>query len=212
MSRHFPRPFLSAALLVALAACGQDAGSDWPRGSQENAPSDGDHAAGGDGESAPAGSAQTANGGVSPVPVVASAGGAVGGTTAGTTAGGAGSVAVPATARSASGDAGSAAPTQPPQSTTSPAPTVTNPFVLAEKDPFSTFAADVDTASYDIFLRDARASVLPAPGTVRLEEYVNYFSYDYRAPALTDPDPFSISLAATDHVVQGDTKLLRIGI
>jgi hypothetical protein len=30
----------------------------------------------------------------------------------------------------------------------------TNPFVSTSKDPFSTFAADVDTASYDIFRRD----------------------------------------------------------
>ncbi len=30
----------------------------------------------------------------------------------------------------------------------------TNPFVVAAHDPFSTFAADVDTASYDIFRRD----------------------------------------------------------
>ena len=32
-------------------------------------------------------------------------------------------------------------------------PVGTNPFVLASHDPFSTFAADVDTASYDLFRR-----------------------------------------------------------
>jgi Ca-activated chloride channel family protein len=212
MSLHFPHRFLSAALLVTLAACAQDGPeSDWPQGSGRNASNEEAY----DSENVAAGSVQTTNGGAAPVPVVASAGGVVGGTTAGAggvTAGTTGGLAPPATPGSASRDAGTAAPTPPAQSTTTPAAAVTNPFVLADKDPFSTFAADVDTASYDIFLRDARASVLPAPGTVRLEEYVNYFTYDYRAPALTDPDPFSISLAATDHVVQGDTKLLRIGI
>jgi hypothetical protein len=78
-----------------------------------------------------------------------------------------------------------------------------NPFVLADKDPFSTFAADVDTASYDIFRRGARGGSLPDPNSVRLEEYANYFSYNYPAPALNAADPFSISLAAADHVAQG---------
>src|SRR5512139_2570576 len=49
----------------------------------------------------------------------------------------------------------------------------TNPFVMAAHDPFSTFAADVDTASYDIFVRDATTGVLPDPASVRLEDYVN---------------------------------------
>lgn len=87
-----------------------------------------------------------------------------------------------------------------------------NPFVLTESDPFSTFAADVDTASYDIFRRSLLSGVLPSPSEVRLEEYVNYFHYDYPAPGLSDPEPFSISLAAVDHVAGGATKLLRVGI
>lgn len=38
----------------------------------------------------------------------------------------------------------------------------TNPFVTTAHDPFSTFAADVDTASYDIFRRDVNNGYLPA--------------------------------------------------
>jgi Ca-activated chloride channel family protein len=90
-------------------------------------------------------------------------------------------------------------------------PTI-NPFVLAASDPFSTFAADVDTASYDIFRRSLRSNTLPSAQLVRTEEFVNYFDYDYPAPALTDPEPFTISLAATAHVVDSGTQLVRVGI
>src|SRR5690606_37618216 len=62
---------------------------------------------------------------------------------------------------------------------TEPAEISTNPFVNVARDPLSTFAADVDTASYDIFRRDVERGVLPAPATVRLDEFVNYFDYDY---------------------------------
>src|SRR6185436_2709157 len=49
----------------------------------------------------------------------------------------------------------------------------TNPFVSAAHNPFSTFGADVDTASYDIFRRDVQQGMLPRADGVRLEEYVN---------------------------------------
>src|SRR5262245_51609116 len=49
-------------------------------------------------------------------------------------------------------------------------PTGTNPFVITAHDPLSTFGADVDTASYDIFRRDIGYSMLPQPDSVRLEE------------------------------------------
>ena len=55
----------------------------------------------------------------------------------------------------------------------------TNPFVFTAFDPLSTFAADVDTASYDIFRRDAEYNRLPHKDSVRLEEFINYFKYDY---------------------------------
>ncbi len=88
----------------------------------------------------------------------------------------------------------------------------TNPFVVAAHDPLSTFAADVDTASYDIFRRDVEAGMLPIAASVRLEEYVNSFTYDYPAPAETDEHPFSISLAAAPHLFSRGTTLVRVGI
>lgn len=88
----------------------------------------------------------------------------------------------------------------------------TNPFVFTLHDPLSTFAADVDTASYDVFRKDVGAGQLPPPDSVRLEEFVNFFDYDYPAPSKDDEQPFSISLAAAPHFVDGGTTLFRVGI
>ncbi len=73
------------------------------------------------------------------------------------------------------------------------------PFVATEEDPLSTFALDVDTASYSIARQFADGSGrLPPPESVRVEEYVNSFDYDYRAPtdglaveADAGPSPFT---------------------
>src|SRR5688572_8745600 len=46
-------------------------------------------------------------------------------------------------------------------------PAVVNPFTVVAHDPLSTFAADVDTASYDLFVRDIGYGHLPIPSTVR---------------------------------------------
>ncbi|NOY93806.1 MAG: DUF3520 domain-containing protein [Deltaproteobacteria bacterium] len=91
-------------------------------------------------------------------------------------------------------------------------PPGTNPFVMADHDPFSTFAADVDTASYDIFVRDVEDGLLPAPASVRLEEYVNFFDYDYPAPEPGAEVPFAIDLAAAVHPLGRSLALVRVGI
>lgn len=88
----------------------------------------------------------------------------------------------------------------------------TNPFVLTAHDPFSTFAADVDSASYDIFRRDMGYNTLPDPDSVRLEEFVNYFHYNYEPPAAGAEHPFSITLSAAAGLFSRDTSLLRVGI
>jgi Ca-activated chloride channel family protein len=88
----------------------------------------------------------------------------------------------------------------------------TNPFVMVDHDPLSTFAVDVDTASYDVFRRDVEDGILPAPASVRLEEYVNFFSYDYPVAEASATVPFSISLAAAPSTLDASLTLLRVGI
>jgi Ca-activated chloride channel family protein len=63
-----------------------------------------------------------------------------------------------------------------------------------------------------VFRRDVNLGALPAPSGVRLEEYVNYFSYAYPAPALDAPHPFSIQLAAAPSLFARETLTLRVGI
>jgi Ca-activated chloride channel family protein len=88
----------------------------------------------------------------------------------------------------------------------------TNPFVMADHDPLSTFGVDVDTASYDVFQRDVEDGLLPAPASVRLEEYVNFFAYDYPLAEATAEVPFTISLAAAPSPLDAGLTLLRVGI
>ena len=57
-----------------------------------------------------------------------------------------------------------------------------NPFVPADRDRESTFALDVDTASYAIAQRYVMDGNLPDPASVRAEEFVNAFDQDYAAP------------------------------
>jgi Ca-activated chloride channel family protein len=87
-----------------------------------------------------------------------------------------------------------------------------NPFVDPEHDPFSTFAADVDTASYDVFRQWMSSGRLPPAASVRLEEYVNYFHYDYPAPEVDSETPFEITLASAQHPLNEDIIYLRVGI
>ena len=57
-----------------------------------------------------------------------------------------------------------------------------NPFVDTEDDHFSTFAMDVDTGSYTISRSYLQQGNLPPEKAVRVEEFVNYFVYDYTPP------------------------------
>jgi len=88
----------------------------------------------------------------------------------------------------------------------------TNPYVITASDPQSTFAVDVDTASYDIFRRDIQHGYLPVEASVRLEEFVNYFPYDYTQPSHDSPTPFAITVDAAANPYTPGTTLLSVGI
>ncbi len=88
-----------------------------------------------------------------------------------------------------------------------------NPFVLTAEDRLSTFAADVDTASYALARSYLMNGMLPPEDAVRTEEFVNYFKADQPAPA--DGSPFRITLeAAPSPFAGGDPRaeLLRITV
>jgi Ca-activated chloride channel homolog len=85
-----------------------------------------------------------------------------------------------------------------------------NPFLPAATNPLSTFSIDVDTASYANVRRFINSGTLPPKDAVRVEEMINYFSYDYREPE--GDKPFSIDLDSTACPWDASHRLLRIGL
>jgi Ca-activated chloride channel family protein len=86
-----------------------------------------------------------------------------------------------------------------------------NPFKIVREEPVSTFSIDVDTASYSWVRASLNNNVLPQPAAVRTEEMVNYFPYDYAAPARAE-QPFNTNVAVMPSPWSPGRKLVRIGI
>ncbi len=57
-----------------------------------------------------------------------------------------------------------------------------NPFVAVSEEPVSTFSIDADGASYANMRRFMYLGQTPPKASVRIEEYLNYFTYDYPEP------------------------------
>lgn len=69
-----------------------------------------------------------------------------------------------------------------------------NEFLEVAQNPLSTFSIDVDTASYSNVRRFLNNNQMPPADAVRIEEMINYFTYDYPKP--TGEHPFSITTKA----------------
>ncbi len=74
----------------------------------------------------------------------------------------------------------------------------------------STFSADVDTASYSNIRRFINQGQLPPVDAVRIEEMLNYFTYDYAQPR--GKDPFAPDVLVASCPWQPQHRLARIGI
>lgn len=85
-----------------------------------------------------------------------------------------------------------------------------NGFHSAALSPLSTFAADVDTASYANLRRMLLNGQEVPADAVRIEEMVNYFRYDYPEPE--GDAPFSVSTEIAPCPWNDDTLLLRVGL
>jgi len=84
-----------------------------------------------------------------------------------------------------------------------------NPFVDTEDDHLSTFAVDVDDASYVMTRSYLNRGHLPPDEAVRTEEFINHFSYNYDAPQET---PFHVYLEGAPSKFGQNCQLLKIGI
>jgi Ca-activated chloride channel family protein len=86
----------------------------------------------------------------------------------------------------------------------------TNPFTETREDKLSTFAIDVDTASYTYARRFLRNGSRPGASSVRVEEWVNAFHYEYKNP--TGHPPFNIAMEAGPSPLDEGRHILRVGI
>lgn len=85
-----------------------------------------------------------------------------------------------------------------------------NRFKRVESDPLSTFSIDVDKAGYSNIRRMINNGQKIPEDAVKIEEMINYFSYQYGEPK--GKDPFSISTEVTSSPWNEDAKLVRIGL
>ena len=85
-----------------------------------------------------------------------------------------------------------------------------NRFKEASENPLSTFSIDVDGASYSNVRRFLTSGQLPPAGSVRIEEMINYFHYDYPQPL--NEQPFSINTEMAACPWNNKHKLVMIGL
>lgn len=86
----------------------------------------------------------------------------------------------------------------------------TNPFVDTDIDSLLTFGLDVDTASYTLARRFLQEGTMPPEAAVRVEEFVNYFNWDFSPP---EEDEFAIHVDGAPSRFGTDRHhLLRVGI
>ncbi|MES0196903.1 von Willebrand factor type A domain-containing protein [Mesorhizobium sp. M0011] len=87
----------------------------------------------------------------------------------------------------------------------------TNPVHAALEDPVSTFSIDVDTASYSFVRSSLKQGYLPQADTVRVEEMINYFPYDWKGPDSAST-PFNSTVSVMPTPWNTQTRLMHVAI
>ena len=85
-----------------------------------------------------------------------------------------------------------------------------NRFLSAVQHPLSTFSLDVDAASYGNIRRMINQGQMPEKDAVRVEEMINYFSYDYPQPS--EGHPVRIVTETAVCPWNKKHKMVRIGV
>lgn len=85
-----------------------------------------------------------------------------------------------------------------------------NRFKDTAQNPLSTFSIDVDTASYSNVRRYIRANNMPPKDAVRIEEMINYFTYEYPQP--DGEHPIFIETEISNCPWNLNNKLFHIGL
>ena len=97
-----------------------------------------------------------------------------------------------------------------PHNTESYAFTQENDYKEAKDEPLSTFSIDVDNASYTNTRRFLNNGELPPSDAVRIEEFINYFSYNYPQPQTKHP--FSVVTEVAECPWNPNHQLLHVGL
>lgn len=92
------------------------------------------------------------------------------------------------------------------------APIQENHFIQSETEATSTFSIDVDRASYSNTRRFISSNELPPADAVRIEEFLNYFHYDYKAPTVDGERPFAVETELGICPWNRENYLLHIGL
>ena len=87
----------------------------------------------------------------------------------------------------------------------------TNPVKSVASEPVSTFSIDVDTASYAYTRQAIMNGHLPEPDSVRVEEMVNYFPYDWKGPDKAD-EAFKANVTVMPTPWNANTRLMHVAI
>lgn len=85
-----------------------------------------------------------------------------------------------------------------------------NDFEVVGQHPLSTFSIDVDNASYTNVRRFLNDYEMPPKDAVRIEEFINYFDYDYPQPS--SEHPFAIYTEVSEAPWNQKHQLLHIGL
>lgn len=85
-----------------------------------------------------------------------------------------------------------------------------NPFVSTAENPVSSFSVDADGASYAYMRRCVQVGMNVPSYSVRIEEYLNYFTFDYPEPA--DGETLGINAEIGPCPWTPSHKLLRLGL
>ena len=85
-----------------------------------------------------------------------------------------------------------------------------NPFVPTASNRVSTFPLRVGGGSYHQLQRQIESGIRPARDTVRIDELINHFKYDYPAPQ--EGEAFAIAIEASTCPWQTEHQLIRVGV
>ncbi len=85
-----------------------------------------------------------------------------------------------------------------------------NEFLRVSEKPLSTLSIDVDVASYSLVRQSLNNGQFPPKDAVRIEEMLNYFTYNY--PTAKGNVPFSVYTEMNNCPWNTQRKLLHIGI